>query len=290
MIDKPEVKIVEDSINANGNRITTIQMKYWRSIHAELMTHRVFSRNAASSRAIPIMKMIKQVFSNPVSPRFWGLNQAWMQADYEAEDLQKILGKFTWKLASIFMCIFAFILSKLGLHKQIVNRLLEPFQQIHVIVTSTEWQNFFDLRIHPAAQPEMQDLAEAIKWEMDQSKPKLLKEGEWHLPYVTAREKLKFPVSQQLIMSVARCARVSTMNHDGSSPSFAKDLDTYNKLVGSYPPHASPLEHQATPLKPRESSEFIYEESALCRNFTGWIQNRSLVENTKFLIPDYVNH
>jgi thymidylate synthase ThyX len=76
-------KIIADSISESeyGDRITTFELEYPRFIHGELMTHRLFSRNAASSRAIPINKMMDQVLTAPAMPVEWGLNKSGMQAE-----------------------------------------------------------------------------------------------------------------------------------------------------------------------------------------------------------------
>ena len=158
-----EVKVIEDSINPyNKVRLTTLQLRYWRAIHGEFMTHRVFSRNASSSRAIPIKKFISQVWNDPAMPVHWGKNQAGMKARSELTPLQIKLCKFIWISASKVACIFAYLLSLVGLHKQIGNRILEPWQYISVIVTATEWDNWFELRNHPDAQPDIQELAKLI--------------------------------------------------------------------------------------------------------------------------------
>ena len=273
MKNQIEVKIIEDSIHSFGigeNRITTLQLRYHRYIHAEVMTHRVFSRSASSSRAIPIQKIIAEVWNNPATPLHWGQNISGMQAKTELTGLKLFLAKFVWKSASRIACILAFLLYKLGLHKQIGNRILEPFSFINVILTSTEFNNFFELRIHPDAQPEIQQLAKLMKEAMDNSIPKVLKQGEWHLPYITNEERAFYSNDALLKCSTARCARVSYNNHDGSQPSVLKDAQLHDRLVGSVPLHASPAEHQATPALFN-----IY-----VKNFKGWCQYRTELEQT----------
>ncbi len=267
-MDGMSVKIIEDSIN-EGNRITTLQLKYHRYIHAEMLTHRMFSRSASSSRAIPINKIISQVWNNPAMPVNWGANISGMQAKTELSGVRLALAKFVWRAASKFACIFAYIFSKIGLHKQIGNRILEPWQFINVIVTATDFDNFFHLRIHPDAQPEIQELARKMKEAIDASTPKELKYGEWHLPYVSDEEKKSFSEDIILKMSTARCARVSYNNHNGVKPYIMEDMVLYHRLVGSQPIHASPAEHQATPG---------YNSETYYKNFKGWIQYRDAVE------------
>lgn len=279
------VKIVADSISEAGKRIVTPQLRYWRPIHSELMTHRVFSRNASSSRAIPVAKMIEQVKTDPAMPIYWGKNQAGMSAREELTGRDLTLAMNDWLNARNSAVEHAERLVQCGAHKQIVNRLLEPWQYISVIVTATEWENFFELRCHPDAQPEIQDLAETIRKAMALSTPRLLKAGEWHLPYVTDDdweylvdrfgEDVEVQIEYARKISAARCARVSYLLHDGTVPSIDKDLDLYEKLVGSRPLHASPVEHQATP---DEIVDGDWVAPMLHGNFVGWIQNRKLVE------------
>lgn len=262
-----EVKMIEDSIYKQ-NRICTLQLKYHRYVHSEFMTHRVFSRSASSSRAIPILNIISQVWNNPAIPVHWGKNVSGMQAKTELTGIKLSLAKFLWKGASKFACIFAYLMYKVGLHKQIGNRILEPWQFINVIVTSTEWDNFFELRCHPDAQPEIQELAVKIRGCIKNSRPKKLEFNGWHLPYISEEEKSSYDISDLLKMSTARCARVSYMNHDGSKPNIENDKKLHDRLVGSVPIHASPAEHQATPSP---GNKFH-------KNFRGWIQYRTQIE------------
>ena len=264
--------VIADSISSYGIRITTLQLKYPRFIHSEFMTHRVFSRNAASSRAIPVDKMIEQVRDDPAMPIYWGLNQPGMQAAKEHDNPDSV--RITWKCAALAAVAQARLLNELGLHKQIVNRVLEPFQWMHTIVTATEWDNFFQLRCHPDAQPEFQVLANAIRTAMDQSSPVERASGtqwasSWHLPYVSDDERANLHPHTLPKISAARCARVSYMKHDGTAPSIEDDLALFERLVGSKPLHASPIEHQACAAGSVVRS----------RNFLGWRQYRALFES-----------
>jgi len=261
-------RIIADSINAKGTRLTTFELRYQRFIHSELMTHRVFSRSAASSRAIPIMKQLKQVWKEPAMPLHWGKNQSGMQAKKELSSNKIFLCQMVWIMASKFACVFAYLFSKIGLHKQIGNRILEPFTYIDVIVTSTEWENFFALRAHKDAQPEFRHLAELMQLEYNFNKPSFVRKGQWHLPYIDRQEKEKHSLYALKQMSAARCARVSFANHDGSDPDPEKDLKTFYKLSEAVPIHASPMEHQATPSGDKNFH----------RNFRGWKQFREEVE------------
>lgn len=265
-----EVKIIEDSINISGNRITTYQLKYWRGIHSELMTHRVFSRNASSSRAIPIEKMISQVRTDPAGPVHWGLNQKGMQAYSELPSDKIEVAKALWKQAANSAADQAEHMNVLGLHKQVVNRVLEPFQYIHVVLTATEFNNFFDLRDHPAAQPEIQELAIEMRKAMEVSIPKTLMSGRWHIPYIMEHERHVYPIETLLKISTARCARVSYITHGETSVSVENDVILHDRLVGSVPIHASPTEHQA----------MACSDTTWYKNFRGWKMYRYMVEES----------
>lgn len=265
------VEVVADSTAAHGIRLTSLKLRYWRAIHAEFMTHRVFSRNASSSRAIPVKKMLQQVWNDPAGPIHWGANQAGMQANEELKGWRQSTAKFLWKMAGRTACIFAWGMMKVGLHKQVANRLLEPWQYINVLVTATEWDNFFKLRCHPDAQPEIQELAVAMESALADSRPKFLATGEWHLPYVTDEELRikKHPMGVLVAVSTARNARTSYLTFDGKQSTVPEDMGLHDKLVGSEPLHASPAEHPATPMTTKKFG----------RNFRGWTQYRELLES-----------
>lgn len=243
---KQEVKIIEDSVTPLGGRGTTFMLRYWRAIHAEVMTHRVFSRNASSSRAIPVKKVLKQVWSDAAGPTYWGSNKPGMQAGAELEGWKRTAAKLTWKLAAKAACCFAWTLMKLGVHKQVANRVLEPFQYISVMLTGTEFQNFFHLRAHKDAMPEFRDLAMCMRARMEASTPRELAEGDWHLPLVREGERVRYPIETLLKISTARNARVSFEKHDGGTATVEEECDLYDKLVAGDPIHASPTEHQFT--------------------------------------------
>lgn len=279
-------KIVADSVSPDGIRLLTMQLVYPRFIHSEFMTHRVFSRNAASSRAIPVKKMMEQVEKNPAMPVWWGKNQSGMQAREELDywepreerffdghrtDRMMVYSprdeaKFAWLEAARDAVKNAKRLEALGAHKQIVNRILEPWQWMETIVTGTEWTNFYNLRRHPDAQPEIKTLADTM-WDVtQQSNPVVLALGDWHLPYVDLASYLfggglASTVEEMKKWSVARCARVSYLNHDKSEPNPEKDVSLHDQLLSSG--HFSPFEHQATP------------SGADWANFRGWKSYRT---------------
>ena len=287
-------KVICDSQPKTGTRITTLELEYPRFIHSEFMTHRMFSRNASSSRAIPVAKMIQAVIDNPAMPIHWGKNQSGMQAREQLEDRYQLQAQLLWLAARDSAVEHAKTMMALGAHKQIVNRILEPFTHIRVIVTATNFANFFALRDHEDAQPEIRELAVAMKKAIEESTPQLLGIGEWHLPYLDAEDFKNIyvhlkennitrhdPAQHQIWMmacavSAARCARVSYLTHDGERPTLQKDLELYRHLVNANPPHMSPCEHQATP-DIHDACEG-WHRLDLQANFSGWVQFRHLIK------------
>lgn len=277
-----EAKIVEDSISPTGIRLTTFVLTYPRFIHSEFMTHRMFSRNASSSRAIPVKKQIDMVIDNPAIPLAFTKNQKGMQGGEVLDDKAHELAVKCWLHARDNAVSWAKSLADLEVHKQYANRILEPFAHITVVCSATEFANFFALRYHPMAQPEICELAKQMWEAYSASKPNTLQFGQWHLPFITGddiRDVLNNDGNQvgdhedamieQLIRSsVARCARVSYLNHEGKKPSFSEDNQLYNRLVGSAPIHASPAEHQA---QCTAASYFV-------GNFRGWAQYRKTLQ------------
>ena len=261
--------IIADSISEVGKRITTLSLYYPRFIHSEFMTHRMFSRNASSSRAIPTEKLIQDIIDNPVEPVYWGKNMKGMQAQEELGPIELTEAEAWWNIAKDDAIRAARELAMCGVHKQIVNRILEPFSHIRVCVTATEWDNFFKLRLHPAAQPEMRALAKTMKDAMDASTPKLLTPGQWHLPYVSMVEQYDYGVTISKTLSVARCARVSYRLHDGTPTHMQADEELYKRLLAEQ--HMSPFEHQAVP--------YFYADTR-SNNFYGWEQLRELIDLT----------
>lgn len=229
-MDQISATIILDSINPNGNRLTTFELEYPRFIHSEVMTHRAFSRNAASSRAIPISTVIEQVRTNPAAPIHWGANQSGMQAKQELVDRDLQLAKLLWRNAANSAADTAEVLSLVGGHKQFVNRILEPFVLIKVVLTATEYDNFFELRDHSDAQPEIWELAKLMRSAMDKSTPNLLHLGEWHTPYADP----SLPLDDRLKVSASCCAQVSYRKLDDS---IDKAYMVYDRLVGSRPLH-----------------------------------------------------
>ncbi len=269
-------KMIADSISPNNIRISTLQLRYPKFIHGELMTHRVFSRNASSSRAIPVKRLIEDIKLDTAMPVFWGSNKPGMQAGEQLNEKDRDWVRNEWKALRDDAIESAEQMIEKGLHKQIANRVLEPWCHINVVVTSTEWTNFYGLRRHPDTQPEMKALADTMWVAMQESKPTLREPGNWHLPYVN-NEPTYFEdgilnalsLEPYIKCSVARCARVSYMTHEMKVPTIENDLKLYDMLMGSHPVHASPAEHQATPSNDEE----------LYGNFKGWTQFRKTVPN-----------
>lgn len=301
-------KVIEDSCSDEGIRLTTLQLMYPRLVHSELMTHRAFSRNASSSRAIPVKKMLEMVRNDPAMPIHWGKNQPGMQANEQLTGDALASTQRMWLEAAMEAAGIAENMMRYGAHKQVANRILEPFQHISVVLTATEWSNWDELRDHDAADPNIHELARQIKSARDGSIPKLLEYGEWHLPYVTDEDfelVSHFADGSECIelakkVSAARCCRISYLKHDGTASSIQGDLDLCNMLAGARPIHASPFEHQGTPmldLQPRvffngggdvEVKSFLpsgvshidMHGNAWSGNLKGWIQHRKLIESS----------
>lgn len=292
-------RIIADSISPEGKRITSVEAYYPRFIHSEVMTHKKLSRNASSSRAIPVARMIEMLRNDPAMPEYWGSNKPGMQAGDEltGKDLEKC--KEDWLIARDWCIERAEWMVHRGLHKQIANRILEPWAHMRTLLTATCWNNTFALRRHADAQPEFKILADAIHNAMELSEPVKLVPGEWHLPYIhiddwddafhylkinrVFRSEPSIDEQRELLkkVSVARCARVSYMSTNGTKPSIEDDLKLYERLVGSSPLHASPAEHQATPddwVGPNVVSPFgMYARPELHGNLVGWRQLRKML-------------
>lgn len=305
-------EIIADSISSQGCRLTSYVLEYPRFIHSEIMTHRVFSKNASSSRAIPIEKMIEMTKTNPAMPVWWGKNQSGMQAKEELDDVirserrwhfdsseseiidylglknrylqyntfsqtrsynltDKETSKIEWLLARNDAISRIKTLNAIGLHKQIANRTIEPWLHIRVILSGTEFENFFALRAHPDAQPEFQALAYMMLEQYNSSKPNSLNAGEWHIPFGDKIDQTRVKevagdntIEQAKIkVAIARCARISYLNFEGKDD-YGADIKLCDRLFGSSPKHLSPTEHVA---QCTDRSNFI-------GNFRGWKQFR----------------
>lgn len=256
--------MLTDSVSPAGIRLTTMEVRFPRFVLSEFNTHRVLSRNSASSRAVPTQRMIEKVMQNPAMPVEWGVNKAGMSASEALTAEQAQEAKAEWLRARDSAVEHVRALQKFNVHKQVINRILEPFMWHTVIVTATEWENFYSLRCAPNAQPEIRVAAELMRDAMNASQPRSVGPGEWHLPLVQDDER-DLPIEQLKKVSAARCARVSYLTHDGKRD-IAKDIELCERLLSDR--HLSPFEHVATPS---DDAEFH-------ANFRGWIQMRASIE------------
>jgi len=289
-------KIIADSVSPEGVRMTTMEIEYPRFILAELNTHRMLSKNSASSRAIPIKAMHEHISQSPAQPVAWGKNQPGMQAKEELTASDLSMAKYLWGKAKEDALHWARAMGDLGLHKQIANRITEPWMTMKTVISGTEWKNFFWLRAHSDAQPEINELAVKMSEALLKSIPTQLKPGEWHVPYVSIYRSLatdelvysdnagqKLSVDEAKIISASCCAQVSYRKNDDS---FEKANKIFKQLIESEPCHASPVEHQSTPMNQfmsnmplQQGVTHIDRNGQLWSgNLRGWIQHRKLID------------
>lgn len=283
-----KAQIIADSINSKGKRITSFVVTMPRIVLAELNTHRVLSRNSASSRAIPFVKMLEMVKKSPFIPIRWMKEHTGMQGNEFFTDEAEIA-----QLEKVYLegrdnaVKTAENLSALGLTKQIVNRGLEAYMYHTVIITATELENYFALRAHEAAEIHIQKLAFLMLEEMNNSTPKLLQVGEWHIPFGgnmddAALEKFMPSIQPDSLnwheehmqflkvkVATARCARVSytVVGEEGKPDNYDNDIKLHDRLLGMG--HLSPFEHCAQATDNEEWSG----------NFQGWTQYRKTLPN-----------
>ena len=294
-----EAKVIADSISPQGDRLTTFILTFPRIILAEFNTHRMFSRNSASSRAIPFEKMVKSVQENPFIPIAWQKDHKGMQGNEYATSEEEIQRRIDiWLTSRDWAIKTAKYLYQEDVTKQLCNRLLEPFMWHTVIMTSGKegLENFFDLRNHEAAEIHIQELARKMKEVYNKSIPKQLQAGEWHIPF--GDEWYSASSSFNLKVSTARCARVSytVVGEEGKEPNYDNDLKLHDKLLESG--HFSPFEHCAKAMSDEEYKSFIkgqfivthsepdYEDlgefsnssKGWCNNFKGFIPYRYLID------------
>ena len=280
---RTEAKVIADSISIEGKRLTTMEVTLHRFVLAEFNTHRVFSRNSASSRAIPVQRQLDNIDAVPALPISHPREQKGMQGGSELEgqdllDAQDLIRDILMDTTdSIIIYLNRHPDPEHRLHKSVLNRYLEPFMWHTIVVTSTEWDNFFDLRCSPMAQPEIRAAAECMRAAMGISTPVLRDldnivlfnyDIAWHLPYITDEERESMFISKLRKISVARCARVSSL-HAGDIGDYEKDFRLFDTLTSADPMHASPLEHLAVPCN-NETHEHA--------NFQGWHQFRHLID------------
>jgi hypothetical protein len=237
-----QAKVIADSINEYGDRLTTLEIRFHRYILAEVNTHRKLSRNSASTRAIPLKKQLLNMLNNPCMPIHWGKNKPGMSASEELTGWRRSVCQSLWAAHRYYSAGTMWLMEKIGLHKQVAGRLGEAHYWHTAIVSSTEWGNFFKQRRSPLAQPEIRALADCMYEAIEGSTPKKLKRGEWHLPYI-GEDEVFGSLWEKIMVSVARCARVSYLQHDGIR-SIIKDINMFKNTLFSNG-HWSPMEHVA---------------------------------------------
>lgn len=261
-------KVIAYSVcSKTEKRIITYQFKFWKPLLAELNTHRALSRNAASSRAVPSKKIRERLIKDYFTPDYWGKNKKGMSASEGIDYQSSIESSDIWDEAFEAALEFHEKLEKLNVHKQLCNRILEPFMYVDVVVTATELKNFFSLRNNVQAQPEFMRVAEEAEMLWHNVEPELLNPGEWHLPFISKNEKESLSASDLKIISSARCARVSYYLPDTKELStLEKDIELGNRLKNNG--HLSPFEHPAMALESCERHG----------NFVGWKQYRKFIQ------------
>ena len=295
-----DCQVIADSVGPNIKRITTFQLTFPRCLLSELRTHRVlsqedeveeiyrgvdgtgrnFSMNSASSRAIPVEKMLQMVIDEPYIPLFTGAHKGMQGEDRSNDEGWQDECTREWLIGRNNAVDRVKYLLSIGVHKQDANRLLEPFMWHTIVATSTDWANYLALRCHEMAYPPIRKIAEMMRDALVESDFDYLEEDDWHLPYVTVEDRKRiwklFPESsikeyhkKLIVTSVARCARVSYMRQCDEK-TFEEDLALYNRLTTAEPLHASALEHVA---------QATNDSDLKSGNLTGWIQYRHTLEN-----------
>lgn len=283
-------------------KIATLLCKYPLTIHNEVMTHRAFSRNTASSRAIPVKRLIESAYTDYAEPKYWFRNKPGMQGTEPMGDTERARAIDIWHCARLDAIRHAKALGDLEAHKQLANRLLGPYLHTFAVITATEWANFFGTRIHSAAEPAMRDLAIAMFDARNNAPAQELSPGEWHVPFVMQQHANKYFMSGEyaghgiagwLKASVAMSASTSYMTVEGQPMTMDKAVALYDKLLHKGIPdplHASPFEHQAQAdgihqwPKRDDSRTFdqVWNKRELHGNFTGFIQYRKTIEGECF--------
>ena len=302
-----------DSVSTSDERLTTFVVEYPRLVLAELNTHRMLSRNSASSRAIPFDKMTTQLTARPVrfgeaNPGMQDKGEEYNQPVFYEDADEYFSPEEYWEIAKDSAQKMARGYYRAGYHKQVYNRLTDHFQMMKTVISSTEWANFFWLRNHASADPTFAELARVMQQAMQESIPQTLLPSEWHLPYVTSRRndngKLVYWLDSEtqlceddaLKVSAARCAAVSYRN---TNYGLEKCRQVHDKLVGDDRKHGSAMEHQAKAMTGLDAGGEITlvtnpktwepgithmdSESRLWSgNFQGWIQYRKLIPGENY--------
>jgi thymidylate synthase ThyX len=282
---KIDAELILASKNAKtGDILYTWRLTYPRFLLAEFNTHRVFSRNTSSSRAIPGKKVRRQILDDPFIPVYIGHKQKGMQAGESLTGWRIKAVKQIWEAARYPAVFTSWLLETIGAPKEIFNRLTEPWMWTTQVVSATEWDNFLLQRNNKMAEPHFRELARQIARKISATKEVFkymalsgsngkefkdawqeLQPGEWHLPFATQEER-SLPLEEQKAISVARCARTSYTLLDTKEPNTGKDIALGKELEGNG--HWSPFEHQAQAMS----------LSTMSGNIKGWLQNRKLHE------------
>lgn len=293
-----DARVLAHSVSPTGYELVTLAATFPRIILAEANTHRVLSRNSASSRAIPVQRRIGQVRASCFIPEAFGKNKSGMQADELLGEDEDSLARTIWAKAAEDAAMHADALAAIGVHKQHANRLIETFAWHTIIVTATEWANWDALRVSKNAQPEMYKIAGMMREVRLASVPVHIDYGSWHLPLVRrlfgerdlfAEERdLRTRGIDPVKVCVGRCAAVSFERHTvDSTPE--KDAVRYDGLRSNG--HMSPFEHACRPMDPTEldlfaQPECIWDGSRFLRtgrirhflgNVEGWVQQRKMI-------------
>ena len=308
-------KVICDSISEQGVRLTTFEIEYPRIVMSEFNTHRSVSKNSSSSRAIPVSKMLEHTKTINLKPVYFGSKKSGMQAGKELVGGDLINAKLFWESALFDAVTWATELDELGVAKEVTNRLVEPFQLVKVVCTATDWDNFFNLRLHPDADPNICMLAYKMYKAMEESKPDKLKDGEYHLPFVNVgwngKGEMRYfdrdfnfvELEQAIRLSAASCASVS---YRTEGMTLEKADKIFDMLIKAEVVHSSPFEHLATPVKPKfnelgkvrvncsepqsweEGITHMNKQGELCSgNLRGFIQYRHLLPNNTAWEFDY---
>lgn len=266
-----DARIIADSVGPNGARVTTFELTMPRIVLAEFNTHRMFSRNAASSRAIPVEKLLGKIEEDPMLPVWWGKNQSGMQANEELEPILKERAEEEWLLQRDHAVEGARRLGRIGLHKQIANRVAEPWMFTTAVCTATEWDNAWALRVDPMAQPEFERTMHMAFNAYEKSEPRVLNAGEWHLPYVTLDDEVEtvWSVHDLCLISSGRCAAVSYLNQGKRDP--LEDMARAKRILANG--HMSPFEH---PCRAMTEADWVHYGMMAA---VGWVNDRKPVGN-----------
>lgn len=297
-----KVKLLQKSLGPYSDAcLGTFELVYPRMIHSEVLTHKQLSRNCASSRAIPIETMLKEIENDIAVPVHWGKNQSGMQAKEELQGEALDDAKYLWGLSARNAVKVSRKLAATGVHKQVANRITEPYQHMKTVMSGTDWKNVFYLRNHKDADPTIALLFKQMQELWENTEELAVDTDEFHTPYVESLMTAKggviwreyfnenheiISVEDAIKISASCCAQTSFRKNDSSAD---KADMVYDRLVNSKPVHASPFEHQGKPMQKHENpfdaskwepgiTHVNRQGELFSGNFRGWIQHRQLIE------------